>query len=82
MLRRPSRDTSDPEQQMSPYSPNHKQLCNGGYQSPREEEDQRAVSACSKLSLFDKLTLSHNIWLQLGIEPACVKDVLGRQPPG
>ncbi|XP_041035251.1 ras and Rab interactor 3-like [Carcharodon carcharias] len=81
MLRTSLHDTSDSEHQMSPYSPN-KQLCNGGYQRPQEEEDQRDISACSKLSLFDKLTLSHNIWLQLGIEPFEVKQVLGRQPPG
>ncbi|XP_078064694.1 ras and Rab interactor 2-like, partial [Mustelus asterias] len=83
MLRRSSRDTSDSVQQMSPYSPNGQQLCNGGYPSPQgKEEDHRDISPCSKLSLFDKLTLSQNIWLQLGVEPAQVKDVLGRQPPG
>ncbi|XP_067875029.1 ras and Rab interactor 2-like [Heterodontus francisci] len=81
MLRTPSHDTSDSEQQMSPYSPST-QLCNGGYQRPQEEKNLSELSAHSKLSLFDKLTLSHRVWLQLGIESVQVKDILGRQPPG
>ncbi|XP_072405560.1 ras and Rab interactor 2-like [Chiloscyllium punctatum] len=82
MLRTSSCDTSDPELQMSPCSP-HKQLCNGEY--PRlceKEEDPGNVPVPTKLTLFDKLMLSHNIWLQLGIESAQVRDILRNQPPG
>ncbi|XP_067831024.1 ras and Rab interactor 2-like [Heptranchias perlo] len=79
MLKISSQDSSDSEQQMSPQT----QLCNGGYQTPQEKEENLSdLSPRSKLSLFDKLTLSHNIWLQLGVEPVQVKEILERQPPG
>ncbi|XP_072130609.1 ras and Rab interactor 3 [Mobula birostris] len=83
MLRTSSPKPKNSKEQMSPHSP-QKQLCNGGYQSSweEEEEDQSKLLSRGKLSLFDKLSLSHQVWLQLGVEPEQVREILRRQPPG
>ncbi|XP_032870384.1 ras and Rab interactor 3-like isoform X2 [Amblyraja radiata] len=65
----------------SPYSP-QRQLCNGGYRRPWQEENQGNPATPAKLSLFDKLLLSHQVWLQLGVDPEQVKEILRCQPAG
>ncbi|XP_072919957.1 ras and Rab interactor 2-like isoform X1 [Hemitrygon akajei] len=84
MLTTSSPKPKNSKEQMSPHSP-RKQLCNGEYQSSweeEEEEDQSKLLSRGKLSLFDKLSLSHQVWLQLGVEPEQVRDILRKQPPG
>ncbi|XP_051900271.1 ras and Rab interactor 3-like [Pristis pectinata] len=82
MLRTSSPDTKNSKEHMSPYSP-QKQLCNGEYRRSWDKEENQSQSLPGgQLSLFDKLSLSHQVWLQLGVKPEQVKEILGKQPPG
>ncbi|XP_069763660.1 ras and Rab interactor 2-like [Narcine bancroftii] len=81
MLRTSSLDTRNSKEQMSPDS-SQKQLCNGEYRRSWEEENQSKPLPQYKFSLFDKLLLSHRVWLQLGVRLEQVQEVLRKQSPG